>query len=116
MHRVNWGIGIVAAALVQGTATLARAGGVGQDYGHEMMWGSWGWGMVLGPIMMIVFVAVIIAVVVLIVRALSGPSQGGSMLPPPGPSRTPLDIVKERYARGEIDKEEYEEKRRALGE
>jgi putative membrane protein len=32
------------------------------------------------------------------------------------PGRTPLDILKERFARGEIDKEEYEERRRTLGE
>ena len=30
------------------------------------------------------------------------------------PTRTPLDILKERFARGEIDKEEFEERRRVL--
>jgi uncharacterized membrane protein len=30
--------------------------------------------------------------------------------------RTPLDTLKERFARGEIDKAEFEERRRALGE
>ncbi len=34
----------------------------------------------------------------------------------PPPPRTPLDILKERFAQGEIDKEEYEERRRVLGE
>ena len=30
------------------------------------------------------------------------------------PAKTPLEILKERYARGEIDKEEYEERKRML--
>jgi putative membrane protein len=35
-------------------------------------------------------------------------------LAPPG--RSPLDILKERFARGEIDKEVLEKRRRVLGE
>jgi putative membrane protein len=76
------------------------------------MWGG-GWWMFLGPLMMIVFIAAIVAAVVLMVRWLGG-SHGAAPLPPPG--RAPLDILKERFARGEIDKEEFEERRRVLDE
>ncbi len=77
------------------------------------MWGGGGW-MMFGPLMMIVFVAAIVLVVVLMVRWLGAPGHGAAPHPPPG--KTPVDILKERFARGEIDKEEFEERRRVLGE
>ena len=78
------------------------------------MWdGGWhGW--FFGPIMMIVFIAVTVIVVVLLVRWLGAPSHGPAWRGPPG--KTPLDILKERFARGEIDKQEFEERRRTLGD
>ncbi|MDP6774906.1 MAG: SHOCT domain-containing protein [Rhodospirillales bacterium] len=101
---------------------LTTVSAVAQTYGNhphtgDMMghMGAWGWGgMILGPIMMIVFIAVAVVVVVLLVRWLGGTGHGGAVHGPPG--RTALDILKERFARGEIDKEEFEERRRVLGE
>jgi putative membrane protein len=85
----------------------------GPGYGPYMWNGGWhGW--FLGPIMMIVFIAVAVAVVVLLVRWLGGPGHGSPHHQPQ--IRAPLDILKERYARGEIDKEEFEERRRVLGD
>lgn len=72
--------------------------------------------MIFGPLLMILFLAVFIAAVVLLVRWLGGPWQRPVPPHPTLPSRTPLDILKERFARGEIDKDEYEERRRVLGE
>jgi putative membrane protein len=71
--------------------------------------------MIFGPLFMILVLAVIIAVAVLLVRWLGGPWHSAASHPAP-PSRTPLDILKERFARGEIDKEEFEERRRVLGD
>lgn len=85
----------------------------GYPYGpHMMEWGG-GFGMVLGPIVMILTLAVVIAVAVLLVRWLGGPWSGSASS---DAGRRALDILKERYARGEIDKDEFEARRRVLGE
>ena len=95
-------------------ATLATSSSVWADnkdlnYGPHM-WG-YGWhGGFMGPFLMIVFLVVLIVAVVLVVRWLGGSVQSASA--PPG--KTPLDILKERFARGEIDKTEFEERRSVL--
>lgn len=70
--------------------------------------------MIFGPLFMILALAAVIAVVVLLVRWLGGPWYGAQPPYQPPPGRAPLDILKERFARGEIDKEEFEERRRVL--
>lgn len=103
----------ILSTLGQSTAAWAQQQG-GPGYGHyPHMWGGGSW-MFLGPMMMIVFIAVIVIVVVLVVRWLGGAGHGRAPYPPYG--KTPLDILKERFARGEIDKEEFEERRRLLGD
>ncbi len=64
-----------------------------------------GWWMVFGSIWMVAFWAVIIALVVWGVRKLM--QREGSGLGTTE-KRAPLDIAKERYARGDISKEEFE--------
>jgi len=92
-------------------AAPAAAQQTPQYYGPHMWHGGWhGW--VFGPIMMILFIAVIVAVIVLLVRWLGGAGHGHAPHVPPG--KTPLDILKERFARGEIDVTEFEERRKVL--
>lgn len=102
-------------------ASLLTAAAVGSNawaqqgsryYGH--MWdGGWhGW--FFGPLMMILLVALVVLGVVLLLR---GSGDRGRAEPRGGQNaKTPLDILKERFARGEIDKDEYEERRRVLEE
>ncbi len=110
MSRLSlWGATLFAALSVPGLASAARVGEAG--YGHGQMWGhGWG-GWIFGPLMMIVFIALTVAVVVLVVRWLGGigggPAQGSK-------PKAALEILEERFARGEIDKDEFEERRRAL--
>jgi putative membrane protein len=65
------------------------------------------------PFLMVLFVAVVIAVLVVFIRWLTGPRQAETGVLP-APNR-PLDILRERFARGEIDKDEFEQRRNALG-
>jgi putative membrane protein len=106
----------VAAAFVPVSAWAAEAPAEPYIWEHHMMWGGGWYGMIFGPLFMILVLAVVIAVAVLIMRSLGGPWQGAAPPHYPPPGRTPLDILKERFARGEIDKNEFEDRRRVLGE
>ena len=70
--------------------------------------------MIVWPIMMILFIALIVILVVFLVRWFGASGHGTSSHQPS--RKTPLDILKERFARGEIDKEEFEERKHLLGE
>ncbi len=60
---------------------------------------------------MLLFWGLIIVVAVIAMRGI-GDGTAGSVSA--APSMTPLDILRARYARGEIDKIEFEERRREL--
>lgn len=79
------------------------------------MWDFWPW-MIFGPLSMIVFWGVVIwAVVTLVSRSGAGAGQTGAA---PGTGReepsSAIRILEERFARGEITREEFEEMRRVL--
>lgn len=72
--------------------------------------GTMGWGMGFGWIVMILFWVLVIVGIVSLVRWLSqASSKAGSAA-----STHPLEILRERYARGEINHDEFEQKRRDL--
>ena len=72
--------------------------------------GNMGWGMSFGWFFMVLFWALIILGVIAIVKWLSGGSVGAAG----SQEKTTLDILKKRYARGEIDQEEYQMKKHDL--
>jgi len=74
------------------------------DWGMHYMWGATGIGMML---MMLVFLGLVIAALVLGIRWLV--TQGRESR-----SDTALDILRQRYARGEISKEEFETRKREI--
>lgn len=79
------------------------AGYVGLEVNEMWHWyqmGWWGW------LMMLVFWAVVVFLVVWTVRTATAPQ--------PKERNTALDILDERLARGEIERQEYEERRQIL--
>ncbi len=66
-----------------------------------MHWGDYGWGMGFGWIFMIIFWGLVILGIVYLIQVVSKGTKKED-------TETPLDILKKRYARGEITKEEYE--------
>ena len=71
---------------------------------HPMWWGAWGFGMML--MMLLFWVLVIVGLVVGIRWLVSQARQPKS--------DAALEILRQRYARGEISKEEFEARRRDL--
>ena len=63
-------------------------------------------GMGFGSAFMWLFWIVVVIVIVWAVKAASGNSNG-----PAKKQKSALDILNERYARGEIDQQEFEQKR-----
>lgn len=113
---------IVLGVLVLVVVIIPLVGG-GMMGPGSMMWGfgpqggppgagGWAWGLAmgLGWLTMLAFWGALIAGVVLLIRWLSGTTAGSA-----GPGReSALDILKRRYAAGEITLEEYERMRRDL--
>jgi len=71
---------------------------------HPMMWGAWGFGMM---IMMILFWVLVIVAVVLGIRWLLGQEKEAR-------ADSALEILRQRYARGEINKDEFDAKKKDL--
>lgn len=74
------------------------------------MAGNEGW-MVFRSVGMWIFWILLIVAIVFVVKALSG-----SQLNPQTQQKGAIEILKMRYARGEIDEQEYERRRRKLEE
>ncbi len=86
---------------------------------HGWDWGHFdsGFGIAGGIIMMVFWTAVLVAVILFIVWLVrQTQTDGGQNASDSGSAgETALDILERRYARGEIDKAEFEEKKNTLG-
>ncbi len=108
-------------ALIIGSVIIVLLIVLPMMFGSVAGWQDWGWGMMdswmmggfgwmwLMPVLGIAVIAVVVWAVATSVRRSNGPGGYDS-------SRTDsaLEVLKKRYARGEIDKEEFEEKKKDL--
>lgn len=74
---------------------------------HDWGMTHWGWG---GMVLQVLFWLVIIIGIVWAIKYFTGQNRSNSS----SSGETALDILKKRYARGEIDREEFEQKKKEL--
>src|SRR5215212_6282877 len=96
---------------------IGQGGMMGQQgWGPGGMMGQGGWGVwwMLGMLVPLLFLGGLIALIAWVVVHLTSSRHGESTL---GTTRqdSAEEILRQRFARGEIDAEEYEERRRTLG-
>jgi putative membrane protein len=102
---------VLAILVILPTVLGAIFGWSGTGWGWGMM-GPWmmgfGWGWFM-PILMVLFWGLVVWGIMALVRGVSADNVGSSMQ-----ADSSLEILKRRYARGEITKEEYKEKKKDL--
>ena len=123
MEFKNKAIAPMVASILHTTATsaMAQVGKIPERFGHynhgyDMMWGSnqWGgFGMVLGPIFMILVVVGTVAAIIFLLRLFgaAGPATSSHAA-----HDRALVLLKERYAKGEIDSTEFAERKKLLAD
>lgn len=103
----------IAAAMIAATLWYLYSHHIGMFYGPGR--GFSGPGMMpgsgMGIVMILFWIIVLVALVLVVFGAASGICNRGNQTTDVS---DPLEILKRRYARGEIDKAEYESKRRDL--
>lgn len=112
---------VVGALYVAATSALAQVGEIPDRnglyyHGHDMTWGGsqWGgFGMFLGPIFMILIVVGIAAGIIYLLRL---PGVAGPAVISHTTHDRALALLKERYAKGEIDSDEFAERKKLLSD
>ncbi len=106
----GWSLFLFFASLFRADSLFAQWGRPGDWPMGPGMMGSMGW---VGALMMLVFWILLIVGLILLIKWLLIKTRSESA-PKASSNSSALEILKERYARGEIDKEEFEEKKKDL--
>lgn len=119
---------ILLAVLVLGSVGMMGFGGfgmgpgmMGRYGGYGNMMGGFGFGgMLFGGLLMVLFWALVVGGAIWLVVTLARGGQNATSAPTtavtPLGGQSVIDIVKTRYAKGEITKEQFEEIKRDLSE
>ena len=100
---------LVAVLIVLSVAVVSFWGWQGDSFGMMGRGMMGGFGTMF--LMSVLWIVVLGLIVWAVVAAFHRPGESGSTAPK---ADSPMDILKRRYAQGEIDKEEYEAKKKAL--
>ncbi len=104
-----WGLAVGFALVSAPAMALAQQG---RPYYGDHMWGlGWG-GWFFGPLMIIFWLVLLVVVVILVLRWLGVTETPGRRSGKPGPDA--MDLLRERFAKGEIDEAEFEKCRALL--
>ena len=115
---IQWKINAKTMLMLLTLASVISAGGIAMAQGRQYGNGGWGmgpgmmgyWGMGwFGGIFMIIFWVLIIVGLVFLIKWLIQSTRSEKSAA--GGSQRALEILKERYARGEIDREDYLQRR-----
>ncbi len=100
-------ISVVSMAVI-GVLAFSDGSNTGTYYGHQMMNGGWGWGM--AGLMVIPGILLVVIIIVALGGASNRPSYNAYPCGayPYAQPQSPMDILNQRFARGEIGQEEYQ--------
>ena len=93
---------LILAFVLDGGARAQMGPGMGWGYGM-----GWFWTILMAAFWIAVIVGIVFLIRWLVISTIAGGRAARS-------EDSPLEILKRRYARGEIDKQEFEEKKRDL--
>ncbi|NQW10976.1 MAG: SHOCT domain-containing protein [Alphaproteobacteria bacterium] len=107
------GVLSLSALLAGGVAGTALADGQNGEYGYHMgpgsMWEFGASGMIFHWVMMLVVIGVVAVLLVGAFRAINTTSATQH-----GGAESAIEVLKKRFARGEIDRAEYDDKLKAM--
>lgn len=110
-------IAAIDSGFAQETGNPARE--YGYYHGHGMFWDGGhmgGFGMIFGSLFMVLLLIAVVAAVVLLMRSFGGAGSSTPIGPTRQEGNRALDILKERFANGEIDAKEFDERKRLLSD